>query len=88
MFHALRRRAKNRGATEMNHSELTAKLKQIGADYSADLARIAASANATPQQFNQAQKLRDAAEQKYVDASIAAQCAVGIKTPVALGRTE
>jgi hypothetical protein len=72
----------------MSKSEYRKLIEQARIDMTAAMARIVVPPNATSEQFNDAQKLRDAAEQNYVNASLAAQRAVGIKTPVALGRTQ
>ena len=68
----------------MNRAEYQSRLEQIGLDLQADNARI----DATNLTHEERRKLHCAAEQKYVDASIALQRAMGIKTPVAMGRTD
>jgi hypothetical protein len=72
----------------MTKSEYRKLIAQAATDLTAAMSRIVVPPNATAKQFNDAQKLRDAAEQNYVNASLAAQRAFRIKTPVALGRTE
>lgn len=76
----------------MNRSEFNGRIENIGADYRRDMALIDQMqfpANVTEQQrFARLEELRNAAEQKYVDASLALQREFGIETPVAFGRTE
>ena len=76
----------------MNRRAFDERMQQIADDFRRDSALIDQMqfpANITEQQrFARLAELRGAAEQKYVDASIALQRELGVLAPVVWGRAE